>query len=196
MASEIADVPAPFSTKLTPEQSVEYRKRKVALISGTCLLSHPRDPLARLCLIVEQVLLGRMVRICEYSLPLFPIPSPSARTPARATAFGHMFPLCCAGAGQFPSVAATRQNARHPFLEVGSMPCSVLPQEPQRSIGLLPYALPTREGQEEAVSRQDASRKRVVPREAYSKGPARSGFSRGDRVHVCMRLVSDVYAGV
>nr|AEP25619.1 GDP-D-mannose 4,6-dehydratase [Ganoderma lucidum]AEP25622.1 GDP-D-mannose 4,6-dehydratase [Ganoderma lucidum] len=34
MASEIADVPAPFTTKLTPEQSVEYRKRKVALISG------------------------------------------------------------------------------------------------------------------------------------------------------------------
>ncbi|KAI0718562.1 GDP-mannose 4,6-dehydratase [Cerioporus squamosus] len=32
--ADIADVPAPFNTKLTPEQMVEYRKRKVALISG------------------------------------------------------------------------------------------------------------------------------------------------------------------
>ena len=34
MSSDIPDVPAPFTTKLTPEQSAEYRKRKVALISG------------------------------------------------------------------------------------------------------------------------------------------------------------------
>ncbi|TBU24280.1 GDP-mannose 4,6-dehydratase [Dichomitus squalens] len=34
MASEPHDVPAPFTTKLSPEQVVEYRKRKVALISG------------------------------------------------------------------------------------------------------------------------------------------------------------------
>ncbi|RPD53746.1 GDP-mannose 4,6-dehydratase [Lentinus tigrinus ALCF2SS1-7] len=32
--ADIADVPAPFTTKLTPEQMAEYRKRKVALISG------------------------------------------------------------------------------------------------------------------------------------------------------------------
>ncbi len=32
--ADIADVPAPFNTKLTPEQMTEYRKRKVALISG------------------------------------------------------------------------------------------------------------------------------------------------------------------
>ena len=32
--ADIADVPTPFTTKLTPEQMVEYRKRKVALISG------------------------------------------------------------------------------------------------------------------------------------------------------------------
>ena len=36
MASEIVDVPAPFTTKLTQEQMSEYRKRKVALISGAC----------------------------------------------------------------------------------------------------------------------------------------------------------------
>ncbi|KAI0767239.1 GDP-mannose 4,6-dehydratase [Fomes fomentarius] len=33
-SSDIPDVPAPFTTKLTPQQTVEYRKRKVALISG------------------------------------------------------------------------------------------------------------------------------------------------------------------
>ncbi|RDX44525.1 GDP-mannose 4,6-dehydratase [Polyporus arcularius HHB13444] len=32
--ADIADVPAPFNTKLTPEQMTEYRSRKVALISG------------------------------------------------------------------------------------------------------------------------------------------------------------------
>ena len=32
--AEMADVTAPFTTKLTPEQIKEYRKRKVALISG------------------------------------------------------------------------------------------------------------------------------------------------------------------
>ncbi len=41
MDSEIADVPAPFTTKLTQEQMGEYRKRKVALISGVCILFSP-----------------------------------------------------------------------------------------------------------------------------------------------------------
>ncbi|KAI0753264.1 GDP-mannose 4,6-dehydratase [Daedaleopsis nitida] len=34
MASDLPEVPAPFTTKLTPEQCTEYRKRKVALLSG------------------------------------------------------------------------------------------------------------------------------------------------------------------
>ena len=37
MASEIYDVPAPFTTKLTPQQITDYRKRKVALISGASI---------------------------------------------------------------------------------------------------------------------------------------------------------------
>ena len=39
--ADIADVPTPFTTKLTPEQMVEYRKRKVALISGACSFEKP-----------------------------------------------------------------------------------------------------------------------------------------------------------
>ena len=37
MASEIHDVPAPFTTKLTPQQITDYRQRKVALISGASI---------------------------------------------------------------------------------------------------------------------------------------------------------------
>ena len=79
MASEIADVPAPFTTKLTPQQSLEYRKRKVALISGACLFSHHRDLIARLCLIAAQVSLGRMVHICEYCRLLCPHAKPTGQ---------------------------------------------------------------------------------------------------------------------
>ena len=69
MASELADVPAPFTTKLTQEQIGEYRKRKVALISGACCPLFTYNMLSRWCLIGAQVLRGRMVHICESPRP-------------------------------------------------------------------------------------------------------------------------------